>query len=171
MEQVFCFLLRALHTEGLLVSLACPQTCPQGVGGLTPLWRSSPAQDFPEIPFSLLFQLDSGILSALSFFRMVIQSQLRNTHRGQRGIKSGALLLDWRKLLELKAKVGFLIPLPKLELEMHTQELHLHSRCSSSCVEGYGLPHLLQVREFCCPLENHAACRDNLPFLPCSEKK
>ena len=69
MEQVFCFLLRALHTEGLLVSLACPQTCPQGVGGLTPLWRSSPAQDFPEIPFSLLFQLDSGILSALSFFQ------------------------------------------------------------------------------------------------------
>lgn len=68
-EQVFCFLLRALHTEGLLVSLACPQTCPQGVGGLTPLWRSSPAQDFPEIPFSLLFQLDSGILSALSFFQ------------------------------------------------------------------------------------------------------
>lgn len=82
------------------------------MGGLAPLWRPSPAQAFPEIPFSLLLQLDAGIPAALRFLWVIIENQPRNTHGGRRGIKSRASWLDWRKLLGLEAEMGFLMPLP-----------------------------------------------------------
>lgn len=58
---------------------------------------------------------------------MIILNQLRNPHSDQIGIKSWAFLLDLRKLLRSKAKMGFLMPLPSFELGMHRQELGLRA--------------------------------------------
>ena len=57
------------------------------------------------------------------------------------------------------------VPLPNLGLGMCRQELGLQSSCClSGCMEGHGLPHLLQVRKLRSSLENHAG-RESLPCL------
>lgn len=100
--------------------------------------------------------MDSGIQSEFWFLSGEILNQLSSNIQGSDRNKKWALLLDVRRFLGFKAKMGSSMPLPSLELGVHRQELGLQSgRYLSSGMEGHALPHLLQVRKLRGSLEKH----------------
>lgn len=113
-----------------LLGVSWPQSCLQGAGGLAP-----PAPATPEslllrrFLYPFLLRMYSGIQSKFWFLRGEILNQLSSNRQGSDRNKNWALLLDIRRFLGLKAKMGSSMPLPSLELGMHRQELGLQSRC------------------------------------------
>lgn len=139
-ERVLCFLSRAWRGgRRILIFLAS--------FGLSLVFKEGrinfpPAKDFPEV-FSI-FPSTRFRHPVWEFLRVIILNQLRNPHRDQVGIKHWALLLGLRRLLWLKAKMDFVMPLPSPELGVQRQALGLQSRwCLNSCMEGHGLLRLL----------------------------